>query len=440
MAANLLVGPNVWQTPARIHMVPAKPNNLVHIFDYNSTGSYTITYGLPVVAPSVTTLNALDITPTNATLEALVNPNGGVTQIQFQWGATTNYGYLTQSTTLSQSLNSPQSVPLPIGGLLPVSTNHYRAVAVNSAGTTYGADLTVVTPSLPPPVITQVPSQLAVDGQDLIFTNTVQASTLPVTFSLASSAPAGATITTNGIFSWTPACAQGSTTNMITIWATDSSSPPLSNSMTFVVSVSECVEVGLGRTVMQVGQTNGVPVTLLSTVDLTNLNWTVVSPSNRLGYFTFVFTNDSIATSTVQVLDSSRSAYTLTTKSNQTLQSPSQLGTMMFTALPGHSAFLPLVPQNILAKKTDGSLAGNVAGEPGRVVVIGPEPLLEAWIGSNSVRMLALYGNPGTNYQVLTNTSLSSTSWQAGWSVTLSNLFEDFPADPLAPRIFYRAR
>src|SRR5262249_10531939 len=32
---NLLVGPNVWQTPERDHMVPAQPNNLIHIFDYN---------------------------------------------------------------------------------------------------------------------------------------------------------------------------------------------------------------------------------------------------------------------------------------------------------------------------------------------------------------------------------------------------------------------
>ena len=44
---NLLVGPNVWQTPERIHMVPSQPNNLIHIFDADSTGSYTITYSPP---------------------------------------------------------------------------------------------------------------------------------------------------------------------------------------------------------------------------------------------------------------------------------------------------------------------------------------------------------------------------------------------------------
>lgn len=42
---QLLVGPNVWQTPERLHMIPPKYHNLIHIFDYNSPGTYTITYG-----------------------------------------------------------------------------------------------------------------------------------------------------------------------------------------------------------------------------------------------------------------------------------------------------------------------------------------------------------------------------------------------------------
>src|SRR5208282_5092928 len=107
---NLLVGPNVWQTPERIHMVPPKSNNLIHIFDYDSTGSYTVTYGLPILPPTVTTLAALNITPTTATLNAIVNPNGADTEVYFQWGATTNYGHSTAATTLTESLNTAQAV------------------------------------------------------------------------------------------------------------------------------------------------------------------------------------------------------------------------------------------------------------------------------------------------------------------------------------------
>jgi hypothetical protein len=437
---NLLVGRNVWQTPARIHMVPAKPNNLIHIFDYNSTGSYTITYALPPVLPTVTTLSAENVTPTNAILQSLVNPGNAVTQVNFEWGTTTNYGYLTQSTSLSDSLGSAQAVNLTVSGLQQLTIYHYRVVAVNSAGTNYGDDLTFATPSLPLPVITPVPAQSAVVGQALTVTNFAEGSTPPVTFSLGASDPAGTVITTNGIFSWSPACEQGSSTNLITIWATDSSIPPLSNSMTFVITVGECVQVGLGSTVMQVGQTSSVPVTLQSSVGITNLNWIFVAPSNRFANFTFVFTNSSIGISTVQVLDSARAGFTLSTKANQTLQSPSQLGNIFFSALPGASGFVPVVPADILAYKTDGTLAGNTGGQPGRVVVIGAEPLLKAWKGSNSISMLTLYGNPGTNYEFLVGTNLSSNIWLPAGSVLMTNLQQDFIINLTAPQMYFRAR
>ena len=56
---DLLVGPNVWQTPCRPNMVPPQLNPLVHIFDYASPGSYQITYG---TLPVVTWANPLPIT------------------------------------------------------------------------------------------------------------------------------------------------------------------------------------------------------------------------------------------------------------------------------------------------------------------------------------------------------------------------------------------
>ena len=164
--ANLLVGPNVWQTPARIHMVPPKPNNLIHIFDYNSTGSYTVTYGLPITLPSATTLAAVDITPTNATLNALVNPNGASTDVYFQWGATTNYGNVTATTTLTGSLNRRKPWRWPSEVCSRSATNHFQAVVAQQRRDHFGADLTVVTPPLPPPVITQVANQSIVVGQD----------------------------------------------------------------------------------------------------------------------------------------------------------------------------------------------------------------------------------------------------------------------------------
>ena len=111
---NLLVGPNVWQTPARIHMVPPQPQNLVHLLDYNSTGAYTITYGATVSAPAVTTLAGVATNNVTATLNALVNPNNGVSLVYFQWGTTTNYTGTTPQQMEGwgwQSVHDPNELP-----------------------------------------------------------------------------------------------------------------------------------------------------------------------------------------------------------------------------------------------------------------------------------------------------------------------------------------
>ena len=69
-----------------------------------------------------------------------------------------------------------------------------------------------------PPALAGVSNQLAVVGGQLTLTNLAYDPDGPITFSLGSVAPAGATISTNGIFRWTPACAQGSTTNLVQVW------------------------------------------------------------------------------------------------------------------------------------------------------------------------------------------------------------------------------
>jgi hypothetical protein len=432
---KLLVGPNVWQTPERIHMLPPKLNNLIHILDYDSTGSYTVTYGLPVLMPTVTTLNALNITPTNATLNAVVNPNGASTDVYFQWGLTTNYGNTTVTTSLTDELNLAQAVATVIGGLQPQHTYHFRAVAINSAGTTLGSDLTFVTPQLPPPVISPVSAQTTPVGQGLVISNRVQVATPPARFSLTASDPEGCTISTNGVFRWTPACLQGSSTNLITIWVTDSSSPPLSNSITFSVAVGECVQLELGSTVMQVGTTSGVPVTLVSSLGLTNLSWILSNPSNRFANWVFASSNATIAN-----VSSSQTFFNLNAAPGQTLQTPSLLGTIYFKALPGPSAVLSVVASNILGTALGGNVEGNIASDPARVVVIGAQPLLQTLLGSNSARMLILYDNPGTNYQLMISTNLTSTNWLNGGSGTVTNLMQYVPVNPTAPVIFYRAQ
>jgi phosphodiesterase/alkaline phosphatase D-like protein len=126
-----------------------------------------LTVVTPALPPLATTAAASGISATSATLNALIDPEGGPTTAYFQWGGTTNYGSVTASNTLAANLNTAQPVALGIGGLLPGSTNHFQAVAGNSAGTSYGSDLTVVTPALPPLATTAAASGISATSATL---------------------------------------------------------------------------------------------------------------------------------------------------------------------------------------------------------------------------------------------------------------------------------
>lgn len=97
---------------------------------------------LPQPVPTVQTLAAGAITANSATLNFSVNPNGASTTVYFQYGLTTSYGSTSFSLT---GITSSGSYGIGISGLSANQTYHFRAVASNSGGTTYGNDLTFST-------------------------------------------------------------------------------------------------------------------------------------------------------------------------------------------------------------------------------------------------------------------------------------------------------
>jgi hypothetical protein len=326
----------------------------------------------------------------------------------------------------------------------PGHTYKFYSVAHDNSGnvqpmpTSYEAMTFVSTNQTP--VLQPIADQTIIPGRGLVLTNEVVGSNVLQnwTFSLQN-APAGASIDpTNGSFSWTPACDQGSTTNLITILATDNGTPPLNNSVTFAVVVGECVQVSIGSTVMQIGTTSSVPVNLLSTVALTNLSFIVNYPSNRFANWALAPSNAAIGSVTAGAIDSDDASFGLGTRSGQVFQGPALAGRVVFSAVSNSSAFVPLTIQNIQGTKSDGTLVGNTFGVGGRVVVIGSQPLLEAWMATNN-RMLTIYGNPGSSYQMLLNTNLLTTNWLAGWRIPQTNLSQNYEANEQMSPVFYRA-
>jgi hypothetical protein len=105
-------------------------------------------------APSTTTQGATELTGPTAQLHGQVNPNSSDTHYYFEYGPTTSYGTDNPAfpgTDIGSGTGSV-STSNSISGLQSGATYHYRVVATNSAGTSWGGDQVFTEP--PPPTVT----------------------------------------------------------------------------------------------------------------------------------------------------------------------------------------------------------------------------------------------------------------------------------------------
>ena len=119
--------------------------------------------------PAVITTDATAVTPTTATLNGTINPNGLAATYYFEWGTATSYGNNT-TTTSAGSGTSATAVNAPITGLTGGTTYHFRLDGINSDGTSNGNDMTftpgaaVVTTT----VATSITTTTAISGGNVI--------------------------------------------------------------------------------------------------------------------------------------------------------------------------------------------------------------------------------------------------------------------------------
>jgi plastocyanin len=113
----------------------------------------------PTPTPAVTTNSATNVASVSATLNGSLNPRGSTTTVSFQYGTTTNYGSTTATQT--QTGNTVRAISANISGLTASTTYHFRIVAHNGGGTSFGSDRTFTTLSATgPPVVTTSPATL----------------------------------------------------------------------------------------------------------------------------------------------------------------------------------------------------------------------------------------------------------------------------------------
>jgi Concanavalin A-like lectin/glucanases superfamily len=130
-------------------------NNIFYVEMPEAADAMGLTVGPRLgTAPYAETLGANEFQPLQVNLQGQVSPHGIVTNYHFEYGTTTAYG---QSTSLLGAGSGPswQAVSQNIAGLKGQTTYHYRLVAQNSAGTSFGGDKQFTT-SAWAPKITQV--------------------------------------------------------------------------------------------------------------------------------------------------------------------------------------------------------------------------------------------------------------------------------------------
>jgi uncharacterized repeat protein (TIGR01451 family) len=122
---------------------------------------FTITGGVvvssPVSAPTVVTNSATAVSTTGATLNGAVSSSGASTAVTFAYGLNNTYGSAStaaQSPLASGAANSAVSAALT--GLTCGTSYHFRASAVNSAGSADGGDVAFTTSPCPLPVVMSI--------------------------------------------------------------------------------------------------------------------------------------------------------------------------------------------------------------------------------------------------------------------------------------------
>jgi hypothetical protein len=263
-------------------------------------------------------------------------------------------------------------------------------------------------------------------------------------FALLPGAPDGAKVgkqRNTTALTWTPTSAYASTTNQITVKATDTTNPTITTNLLFIVNVIDYLAVNPTAIATQAGSPAALPLYVVSSDPLSDLTFNVSWPSNRFANPSLALASGSIFTSSLQV-QGTNLQINLKAATGQSFVGSNLVGNLNFTVVSNQqSAFVPVAVSNLSGKKPgNGPFIGLFPGT-GEVVVIADQPLLRAFSPTNSPRNLTTYGRVGTTYQVLYSTStFEPSAWQLLATYTQTNLVQSLTVSGSAPIIYYRLK
>lgn len=151
---------------------------------------YLASASTPVVSTGLTS----SASPTGVTLSGTVTPRGAATDAAFCYGTASNLSGCT-SVSISPQIganDTATAITTALTGLTPTTTYYYRAVGVNSAGTTNGTILSFTTSAISAPSVTTVAAS-SISGTGATLNATVSANGAATTTSFLICADSGLT-------------------------------------------------------------------------------------------------------------------------------------------------------------------------------------------------------------------------------------------------------
>ena len=151
-------------SPRAVHFATIGENTPA-AYSVGALGGSSFRYGGPgwcsqgspgYCVPQTTTEAASSVTSSGATLLGAVNPEGYPSDCHFDFGTTPSYGVSVPCVSPPGNGGSQVGVSAPMTGLVAGTVYHFRLVATNTSGISYGTDQTLTT-LLPPAPLQQGP-------------------------------------------------------------------------------------------------------------------------------------------------------------------------------------------------------------------------------------------------------------------------------------------
>ncbi len=414
MAGNVGTGilSNLWQrlgtnTPPSLDFIASQSVQERNLLSFSATATdsdvptNTLTFSLEAGAPS----------------GAAIDPVTGL----FTWTPTEQQGPAVASVTIRVTDN----------GLPNLSSSRTFSISVSEVNE--------------PPVLAAIANQVAYVGAPLNVSTLATDRDFPtnqLTFTLGPGAPFGARIhPTRGTFTWTPPPSAAGSTNQIAVIVTDNGTPPFSDTKPFTVVVGDFLDLSLGFTVVQAGQTGRVPVRIAGNVDPVVLTFTLEVPGNSLRNFSWQ--DPAAQTGDLSIQPAGAGFYLLevSARPGRVLSRTEPVGYLEFLAGTNQpSAFVPLRLSELNGLQVNGELVPRTITHDGRVGLIGLTPLLEAVVATNGTRAVLVHGTPGRTYALERATNLLNASWVSFAQGTLTNQSLRFEVGQTNQLQYFRAR